>query len=756
MRARSTLLATLTVLTVTACTTDPQARKSAYLASGDEYAAAGKLPEAVLEYRNAVQQDPRAGDARAKLADAYLKTGDAGKALQEYVRAADLLPEDTEAHLKASQVLLLAGRYDDAKLWAERVLAKDPKNLQAQILLANSLAGLKDFDAAVAEIEEAIQLDPDRGATYTNLGSLELGRGQKEAAERAFKKAIELDGQSAAAHLGLANFYWASARWPAAEEELRKVVEIEPENVLAHRGLGNFYIATNRAPEAEPHLKKVRDLTKAPSAEFALADYYIGRNDEAAARAVLQSLAKGKETAPPAEVRLASLDRKGGQKDDAYQRLTRILEKDSTNLQALLTKTAFLANDGRLEEALSTVTLAVEKNQTSTAALFALGRVQTARRQPEAAIAAYEGVLRLNPRATDAKVALAQLHLSAGRSDQSLGLAQEVVKSQPQNAQARLTVVRGLLAKKDLIRAQAELDVLNKQFPDVAAVHYLSGVLAGLKRDEAGAKMRFARALELEPDSIEALGGLIGLDAAAGRGAEARARVDERLAKNPADPAILLLAARTYAATKDLKGTEEILRRAIQTNPTQLEPYGMLAQLYVSQRRLDEALVEFGELAKRNPKPVGALTISGMILQVQGKLKEAQERYDRALQFDPEAAVAANNLAWMYAESGENLDRALQLAQTAVRKLPDSPEITDTLGFVYYKKDLAQQAIQTLKPIVAKNPNNALYHYHLGLAYAKTGENADAKRHLTRALGLKADFEGAAEAKALLRSLDAL
>ena len=52
--------------------------------------------------------------------------------------------------------------------------------------------------------------------------------------------------------------------------------------------------------------------------------------------------------------------------------------------------------------------------------------------------------------------------------------------------------------------------------------------------------------------------------------------------------------------------------------------------------------------------------------------------------------VAANNLAWMYAETGENLDMALQLAQAAARRLPNIPAIQDTLGWIHHKKGLGE------------------------------------------------------------------
>jgi Flp pilus assembly protein TadD len=54
---------------------------------------------------------------------------------------------------------------------------------------------------------------------------------------------------------------------------------------------------------------------------------------------------------------------------------------------------------------------------------------------------------------------------------------------------------------------------------------------------------------------------------------------------------------------------------------------------------------------------------------------------------------------------------------------------------------------------VVREPRNPLYHYHLGLAYAKNGDEADARRSLAQALNLRPDFEGATDARRLLGQL---
>src|SRR5689334_5935037 len=150
---------------VAGCHRDPEAAKRKFFESGEAYYAQKNYKSAIIEYRNAIQKDPRFGEARYKLALSYVQTGDAGNALAESVRAADLLPDRADVQMHAAGMLILARRFEDARARAEHVLQKDPKNVDAQVTLGNALAGLKDLPGAVKEIEEALRLDPDRTST---------------------------------------------------------------------------------------------------------------------------------------------------------------------------------------------------------------------------------------------------------------------------------------------------------------------------------------------------------------------------------------------------------------------------------------------------------------------------------------------------------------------------------------------------------------------------------------------------------------
>ncbi|MCI0404151.1 MAG: tetratricopeptide repeat protein, partial [Acidobacteria bacterium] len=58
-----------------------------------------------------------------------------------------------------------------------------------------------------------------------------------------------------------------------------------------------------------------------------------------------------------------------------------------------------------------------------------------------------------------------------------------------------------------------------------------------------------------------------------------------------------------------------------------------------------------------------------------------------------------------------------------------------------------------LKDALKKAPQNPTLHYHLGLAYQKSGERALARTHLERVLQLNANYAQAADVRRALREL---
>ena len=240
---------------------------------------------------------------------------------------------------------------------------------------------------------------------------------------------------------------------------------------------------------------------------------------------------------------------------------------------------------------------------------------------------------------------------------------------------------------------------------------------------------------------------------AAGNVTGALTAADAAVTNAPSDARALVVAARTYGQTRDFAKSEALLKRAIQADPELLEAYSLLGQLYVDQKRLDEAMREFVALSALQPTAVGPKTVIAVLHHVANRRAQAKKAYEDVLRIDPSAVVAANNLAWMTVEDGGNLDVALQLAQAAKARAPRSPEVSDTLGWIFYRRGLFAFAVAAFEESVKEAPKNPEYHYRLGLALAKNGNARRAKESLSTALALSQSFPGAADAKAVLAGL---
>ena len=746
------LLTALLSVTVTAlaCTADPAVLKQQYLDSGNQYFDQEKYAEAIIEYRNAIKIDATFGPARKQLAESYARAGNARGAFEEFIRAADLLPTDVQVQLNAGNLLLVARKPEEALARADAALKVDPKNINALVLRGNALAGLSSFEEALEAVEQAIQLDPDRGATFTDLGQVELAQGRRKQAEAAFLKAVELSPKETRSHLALANFYWWSNRNSDAERAFEQALKLEPANMQANRFMASFKYSTGRRDEAEPFLRRIADASNGPEGTLALTDYYLLTGRPKDAITAIEGLKSGRDV-PAVRLRLARAYATAGDRAKAHSLIDEALKINDKDARAQLLRGQLLIQEGRGEDAFAAIRLSSTLAPDFADAQFALGRMYASRGDRAAAQAAFREVLRINPRATAAQVQLAMLQAQTTPAE-SVRTAEDAVRNEPTSAPARLALVQSLIAAKNFSRAEQELTKLRAEYPNVAAVHIQDARLATLQKDVGRARAAVERAEKLAPESIETLRVSLALELTQGNAAAARARLEARLQQGTSSD-LLVLAGTTYLALKDQASAEKVLRAAIEEDPSRIDAYVMLGSIYVNQGRIDEALREYEAVSKKQAKPVAPLTITGILLARQGKVDVAMKRYEDALAIDSRAGVAANNLAWILAERGQDLDRALQLAQTAVAGSPDRPETVDTLGWVYYKQNQPLRAIPLFQQCIQKSPAVADYHYHLGLALVKSGDNVKGRESLQRARDLKPSAAVASEIRKALEGI---
>jgi Flp pilus assembly protein TadD len=178
-----------------------------------------------------------------------------------------------------------------------------------------------------------------------------------------------------------------------------------------------------------------------------------------------------------------------------------------------------------------------------------------------------------------------------------------------------------------------------------------------------------------------------------------------------------------------------------------------LASVQARQGQVQASEATLERSLQQQPKDAAVLTLLGTSYAHRGEMARAREVFEKALKINPRHPAAANNLAWIYSEHGGDAEEALRLATLAKEVAPDDPHVSDTLGWILYKRGIHQRAASLLREAATRLPSDPLVQYHLGMALLKIEDRGAARQALDRALKLDASFKHAEEARKALASL---
>jgi Flp pilus assembly protein TadD len=184
---------------------------------GQELAARGRDPEAIVQYREALRLRPEALFARRHLAECLERTGQYTEAAGEFRELLRADSANAEAALGLGVVLLEAGEPAEAAGVLERAATLQPENARIRATLGLALTQLKRYDEAEATLGEALRLDP----------------------------------VNVIAHKGIAVVLGATGRLDQAIAHLRKVLGSDPNQPDARENLVRLLLAQGQHVEAE-------------------------------------------------------------------------------------------------------------------------------------------------------------------------------------------------------------------------------------------------------------------------------------------------------------------------------------------------------------------------------------------------------------------------------------------------------------------------------------------------------------------------
>jgi tetratricopeptide (TPR) repeat protein len=133
---------------------------------------------------------------------------------------------------------------------------------------------------------------------------------------------------------------------------------------------------------------------------------------------------------------------------------------------------------------------------------------------------------------------------------------------------------------------------------------------------------------------------------------------------------------------------------------------------------------------------------------------KARDAYEKLLSTQPNFVSALNNLAYLYTERLNDVDKAYDLARKAHELQGQDASIGDTFGWVLYKRGDYQQALPILQESAGKAADNPEIQFHLGMTAYMMGQTELARVAFRKAASAAKDFPGKDESKRRLALLE--
>jgi len=694
---------------------------TAILQRADQFFQRGEYEKAKIEYLNARRIDNQNAHAFQQLGFIWLGQGAPLRALPFLIRTRQLAPDNLASRAKLASAYLAVGDAADARKEALAVLERDPASADCLMIVADTSQGKEE----IAATEQQLNKFPAKN--------------------------------TAAFHLAAASLATRKAESSDAADQLQQALATEPNSARAHLRMGYLYLLRRNPGHAESELKTAADLAPPRSEErIQYAEFKASNGAVDEAKKILTGITKEAPDYFPAWGRLARIALSEKKYDEGLSFLENIFSRDAQNPEARLLQSTFFLAKGDRVKAIATLGKLNEAYPNNPLVKLQVGRAYFQNNNIVQATAALEQAVAAKPNYVEAILTLAELNIRAGKIQAAVSALEDLLRKTPNFPQAQVLLIEGYQALGRSDEAIALCRERIKGAPNSADGYYMLGLILHQQQKDDEARTALEKAAELAPDNFNFLDKLVELDLAAKRYDSAKERVQTLAQKNPNAAAPYFLEAKIYSSSgpqQDLSRAESSLRKALALDPNFTSAYDLLISVYVAANKSDEALKELNAELTKNPKNQRALLMRALL---DDKLKDypaARDSYEQLLALDGDSFLALNNLAYLYAERLNDLDKAYELAQRARTLEPRDGIVADTFGWILYKRGEYQQALGLLQDSAAKFPDNPELQFHLGMAHYMMGNTDAARSALEKAVRSDAAFPGKEEAQQRLTQL---
>jgi len=228
----------------------------------------GDFRAAVIQLRNALQEDPENHSARQLLGRLYLEAGNLNAALKELEYVHNAQPTD-ETEVFVGRALLGLRQYQDV-LDTVRAQADDPKFSDAKNLIrAEALFALNRLDAAAKLVQPFLSREQTSVPASLLMARIEARRGNSEQADDYIDATLVAQPDLIDAHILRAQIALQARDLDRVLQMADKIEEIAPDDPRAKLMRAEALVRKNELEEAEAVLAAfVKDYPEATSAIY--------------------------------------------------------------------------------------------------------------------------------------------------------------------------------------------------------------------------------------------------------------------------------------------------------------------------------------------------------------------------------------------------------------------------------------------------------------------------------------------------------
>jgi tetratricopeptide (TPR) repeat protein len=660
---------------------------------------------------------------------------------------------NAHAHVGARQL-------EEALIDTNHLLELDPDDYPTLVTHATVLAELgrmREAEAAHVRIAEISAASGDEGRASRGCLALPLfakdNLGDLERAEKLYEDCASKYPGDRFAIGHIASFFDTIGKPQRAIELMERAVAEAPGDLALRFALATRLARLGRAEEAESILKEAVDRFGIEAAGNQLVRHYRRQRDPQRALAVIEEILKQTGDAGDSlQFIRADLLVDVGELDRAEELANRLEEPSYTNM----IRGRILLARGDAEAALAAFDEGIASWPSNAGARYLAGIAALQLGNFERAIVELRESVRVDNSATEAARILAQLHFD--RREYAEAIAFSAIAQQhggpAQRAEDLKLDARALTALGEFDRARSAIRALAAS---PGREGEAAAELAAVERTASGSAAAIAAVenfdLDLrEPANEPALRSLANDLVAVERAGRAIATIDRALRARPDSASLHALMGTTLARAYRSIDARSAFKRALAIDSGQPEALGGMAALAGAKGDAERAVELFDRAAGIDPRDEVYAYAAAQLVLAAGDRNAAEARLGAIVRRSAGHPGAGNDLAWLLATEGRNLDLALSLAREASRLRPESATL-DTLGLVHIKRGEDEEAVDALEKASAAPGSSPTVHYHLAIALGRTGNTERERKMLKRSLA-GGDFPEAEAARRQLAELD--